>query len=261
MTFEECRVLIPQYLSGTLSALDHESFEHMLEASSELRGELEELRIIWDNLALLREEQPSPALRAKFYQRLNALQRDLSAPSARAFWKWRPWLQGATAIVIFGAGLFLGRMQSSEHAGTEELTKMSSQVQNLRELVALSLLERQSAASRMEGVAYSSGIEQPNDQVITALLQALNHDANVNVRLSSVDALEKFTKDTAISKALIDSIEHQDSPLVQIALIDSLVNGRNHSVAGELRKLTAATDINPAVRQRAQWGLQKLSIE
>lgn len=261
MTPEETRSLIPQYLSGALSTPDHESFERILESSAELRAEVEELRTVWENLALLPQEQPSAALRARFYQRLNAVERDRSALPARALWRWKLWPQVALGVLIFAAGLFLGSIRSGERARTDEVAKMSSQVQNLRELVALSLLERQSAASRMEGVAYSSGIDQPNEQVISALLQALNHDANVNVRLSSIDALERFAKNKAISKSLIDSIEHQDSPLVQIALIDSLVNGRNHSVAGELKRLTAAADINPAVRQRAQWGLQKLSIE
>ena len=138
---------------------------------------------------------------------------------------------------------------------------MNSQVQNLRELVALSLLDRQSAASRLEGVAYSTSIESPKQEVVSALVRALNHDANVNVRLSSLDALERFAQNAAVSKALVDALENQDSPLVQIALIDSLVTTHNRAATAELRKLTAASAANPAVRQRAQWGLDKLTYQ
>jgi HEAT repeat protein len=83
----------------------------------------------------------------------------------------------------------------------------------------------------------------------------------VNVRLSSVDALEKFNKNATVTQSLIDSIQRQDSPLVQIALIDALVRIRDHAAAEELKKLKTDTKANPSVRKRAQWGLQKLNYE
>jgi hypothetical protein len=152
-------------------------------------------------------------------------------------------------------------MRIGEPARTDEMAQMSSQVQNLREIVALSLLDRQSAASRLEGVSWSSQVDRPNQELLSALLMVLNHDSNTNVRLSSLDALERFSYDAAVGKALVDSLQQQDSPLVQIALIDSLVHIHNRAAAPELRKLTGDTEINPAVRQRAQWGLQKLNFE
>ena len=259
MTFEELRLMIPQYLSGELSDPKRASFEEQLETNTELQREVGELRTLWEKLALLPEEQPSLSLRANFYQRLNTMERDRQMTHGRGSWRWEFWPQALAGLLLFVSGLFLGRIKSDAHV--QEVSRMNAQVQTLRELVALSLLERQSAASRLEGVAYSSGIEQPKPEVVSALFHTLNHDANVNVRLSCLDALERFTKDAAIGKALVDSIEQQDSPLVQIALIDSLVSIRNRAAAGELKKLMAATDINPAVRQRAQWGFQKLSFE
>lgn len=269
MTFDECRLLIPQYLSGDLSAVEYESFEATLDRSVELQFELEQMRPVWEKLALLPQEEPSAAMRARFYQRLNALERNRSVETTRPFSRYlKLWPQFSLGLLLFVSGLALGRMKINESARSNELaaqageiSKMTSQVQGLRELVALSLLERQSAGSRLEGVSWSNRIDQPNDQVVAALLGALNHDANVNVRLSSVDALERFATSAAVRKALVDSIARQDSPLVQIALIDSFVNIRNRAAAGELKKLSAAANVNPAVRQRAEWGLQKLSFE
>jgi hypothetical protein len=59
---------------------------------------------------------------------------------------------------------------------------------------------------------------------------------------------------------LINSIRQQDSPLVQIALIDSLVHIRDRGAADELKKLTEDRGLNSAVQERARWGLQKLSL-
>ena len=91
------------------------------------------------------------------------------------------------------------------------------------------------------------------------MLRALNHDSNVNVRLSSLDALEKFSGNPEVRKAMVDSIPLQESPLVQIALIDALVHARDNAAVMELKKLTSDTDLNMAVRQRARWGVEKLS--
>lgn len=263
MTPEECRLSIPQYLSGDLTPAESAAFEEELAASAVLRLEVAELRELWNGLALVPEQQPSPALRAQFYQKLNQLERDPSSPAPKRFSSWRfgPLPQLAAGLLIFVLGLYLGRVEFDERAHVNEIAQMRSQVQSLREMVALSLLDRQSATSRLEGVSWGSQVDRPNEELLTALLLALNHDANVNVRLSSLDALEKFTKNAAVGQALIDSIQRQDSPLMQIALIDSLVHIRNRSAAQELKKITADRSLNPAVRQRAQWGLQKLNYE
>jgi hypothetical protein len=133
-------------------------------------------------------------------------------------------------------------------------------VQSLRQTVALSLLDQQSATSRLEGISWSSRVERPEPDLVSALLTMVGHDPNTNVRLSALDALEKFAGDPTVRKALVDSLPRQDSPLVQIALIDALVHLRDRAAAGELRKLTGDAEANAAVRQRAQWGLERLSL-
>jgi hypothetical protein len=79
------------------------------------------------------------------------------------------------------------------------------------------------------------------------------------VRLSAIDALQKYARNPKVSAALVDSIALQDSPLVQIALIDLLVDAKESSVIPELRKLEKEP-VNEAVRQRAAWGLEKLGV-
>jgi HEAT repeat protein len=100
---------------------------------------------------------------------------------------------------------------------------------------------------------------KPDEQVEQALLRAVNHDSNVNVRLSAVDALEKLARaNPAVRQALVDAIPVQDSPLVQIALIEVLVQLNESNAAPELRKLAKNAQADESVRQRAQWALDKL---
>lgn len=266
MTSEEIRLLIPQYLCGHLAPAEKDIFEAQLNASPVLRIELEELRSLWNELGSVPEEHPSDALRARFYQKLNAIPRERKRIADGGFAWWKSGLQGlvrqtAIAVAVFAAGLYAGRMNLGPSSAPQEVKRLDTEVQSLRQTVALSLLERQSATSRLEGISWSSRVEHPDNDLVSALLSTLNSDPNINVRLSALDAVEKFSGDPAVRKALVESIPRQDSPLVQIALIDAVVHMRDNAAATELRKLTGDQEVNAAVRQRAQWGLQKLTYQ
>ena len=266
MTFEEIRLLIPQYLSGQLTPAEKDIFEAQLNGSAELRIEVEELRSLWNELGSMPEEHPSDALRARFYQKLNAITRERKRVADGGFAWWKSGLQGlvrqtTVAVAVFAVGLYVGRMNFGQSPGTQEVKRLDTEVQTLRQTVALSLLKRQSATSRLEGISWSSRVEHPDNDLVSALLSTLNSDPNINVRLSALDAVEKFSSDPAVRKSLVESIPRQDSPLVQIALIDAVVHMRDNTAATELRKLTGDQEVNAAVRQRAQWGLQKLTYQ
>lgn len=265
MTSEEFQQLIPGFLSGQLSVADKELFEAQLSKDPDFRIEVAELRSTWEDLGLIPEEQPSSAVRARFYQKLNDINQGRARPLTGGFAWWKPGLSGlvrqaAVAVVLFGLGLYVGRSNLSGPASKNEMAQLHGQVQDLRRTVALSLLERQSPTSRLEGVSWSTQVERPDPELLSALSETLNHDSNVNVRLSALDALEKFSGEAAVRKTLVNAIRQQDSPLVQIALIDALVHIRDDSAAGELKKLTSDNGVNATVQQRARWGLEKLRL-
>jgi HEAT repeat protein len=141
------------------------------------------------------------------------------------------------------------------------MAQLRSQVENLHQMVALSMLQQQSPSARMRGVTYSEKFAQPDPQVLDALLQAVNHDSNVNVRLSAVDALQKFAADPETARAMANSIAGQDSPLVQIALIDMLVQLNARNVAPDLERISKDLRMDEMVRQRAAWALHKMEAD
>jgi hypothetical protein len=256
MSFDELQALIPQYLAGELTAAEKEAFEEQVSKNANLRIELEEMRSLWQGLGAVSQEQPSAAMRARFYQRLNAISREGG---------WRTWKisvpQLAGALALFVLGVFVGRVNTARSVSAPEVAQLRGQVEGLRQTVALSLLDGDSATSRLQGVSWSTQVQRPDSELVAALLTTLNHDQNINVRLASLDALEKLAGETAVRKALEQSIPLQSSPLVQIALIDALVHIRDNAATGELRKLTSDEEVNASVRQRAQWGLQKLTYQ
>ncbi len=238
MTFDELRPLIPE-------------------------SEVEELEGLWESLGLLGAENPSSALRLNFYRRLHAIDQTKKR-SFRARFSWlKPALvlQLAGALALFVGGIYVGRLNTTRTVTVGEVAQLKTEVQDLHQTVALSLLERQSATSRLEGISWGSRVEHPDNELLSALITTLNRDPNTNVRLASLDALERFSGEATVRTALVNSLVGQDSPLVQIALIDALVHFHDKAAAGPLEKLKGDGQVNAAVRQRAQWGLQKLTYE
>jgi len=172
-------------------------------------------------------------------------------------------LQGLAAAAMLLIGVAIGRfgpLPSARTSGdaTAELAAIRTEMRELRQMVSLSLMQQQSASDRLKGVTWMGQLDRPSAEVVSALLDALMHDPNVNVRLATIDALERFASREDVRRAAIDAVDRQASPLVQIALIDFLVNTNERQSAPTLKRLVENPQVNGAVRARAAWGLQQL---
>ena len=265
MNCERIREQIPEVLAGRLDKSAREKLVEHLEGCAGCHAEVAELNVVWrgmENLKAESDDAPQAAAKARFHEVLAAYEAGMAAAQtggARVVkFPARPVWQIGMAAGLLAAGIFAGRYLPGGGAGNTEMAQLKGQVEGLRQMVALSMLQGQSPSARMRGVTYSEQISQPDRQVRDALLQAVNHDSNVNVRLSAVDALQKFAADPELTRAMVDSIPAQDTPLVQIALIDLLVDLKVTDASAELKRLTTETSVDSSVRERAKWALGKL---
>ena len=139
-----------------------------------------------------------------------------------------------------------------------DVTALRDEVRDLRQMVTLSLMQQQSVTERLKGVSWSSQLDQPGNEVVAALIDTLMHDANVNVRLASIDALRRFAERDAVRSATVRALDTQTSPLVQMALIDFVVETQDREALETLRRLSQNKEANEAVRARAAWGIDHL---
>ena len=171
-------------------------------------------------------------------------------------------VQGLAAAAVLLVGVAIGRFVVPDTTrpadSLSEIAAMRGEMRELREMVSLSLMQQQSATDRLKGVTWTGQLDRPSAEVISALLDALMHDPNVNVRLATIDALERFASREDVRRAAIEAVNRQMSPLVQIALIDFLVKTNERQSAPMLRRLVQDPRVNDAVRSRAAWGLQQL---
>jgi len=210
----------------------------------EPRDEMAEFDGLWNRLGDLPVPEPSLALHARWHATFASM---MPERKSGVFWQ----LAFALACLVIGVlvGVNLPRGNNDEVA----------EIAKLRQMVALSLLSQQSAGERLRGVDYTGSMQTMQPEVVSALIQAVAHDANVNVRLAAVDALSKVATHPGVVESLTRSLPQQDSPMVQAELIDYLVNAHDRQAVGTIEQLAARPNLNPAVRERTHYALQQLS--
>jgi hypothetical protein len=244
--------------------MEHDSLSRLLPDDID-RTEAEGLDAAWRMLGRL--EAPAPDS-GRMRARLDVIIDAFEHPEPMSRWIFRggrrAWvLQGVAAAAILLIGVAVGRFGVSDRmrptAGASlEIAAMRSEMRELREMVSLSLMQQQSASERLKGVTWTGQLDRPSGEVVSALLDTLMHDPNVNVRLVTIDALERFASRDDVRRAAIEAVDRQMSPLVQIALIDFLVKSNERQSAPILRRLAQDPQVNGAVRSRAAWGVQQL---
>ena len=253
--------------TGDLDPVAESKLKQHLDGCEECASEMSQLSAMWDRLADLPAPEPSHALTVRWQSTLDSLISSRRQKSWRfslaALWPERPVWQVTVAAACLAIGLLAGSAITSagRRAGADhnEIAQLREEVASTREMVALSLLREQSATERLRGVDYSVRMPTIEPEVVSALIQAVNRDPNVNVRLAAIDALSRSSGDAGVRQSLTQSLEQQDSPMVQAALIDYLADARDHKAVGTLRQFAGRQNLNPAVRQRADVALRRLT--
>jgi hypothetical protein len=276
MTCDETKLLLTDYWSQTLGETQELAFEAHIAMCEGCHAEAERLGVLWKNLALIpgssKEFEPGANLRSRFYETLSAYRQGMEAAPKQslrdrifALWPKQPTWQMAVSFALLVVGVGLGyELRSDKQAvheptGTPELAQLRGEVSSMRQMVALSLMQQQSAGERLRGVSYAYQAPASDTEVLSALLRTLNQDDSANVRLAAVDALHQFGSSAVTRAAIIQSSPKQDTPLVQIALIDLLVDLKAKEAVPELVKLAADDKVNTSVRSHARAAIEKLS--
>jgi hypothetical protein len=298
MQCEQLKERLADYWAGTLSQSERHAVESHVATCEPCRREAAELGETWRALGTIPDEEPSPALESRFHAMLDAWRDGERAAAAatmaavtaanvlpmkpvsrRAFpfaqagsseagssqaaraSFWRPAMQIAAAVLLLAGGFAVGRSwpNAVHEQARSEVSELRGELRGMREMVAMTLLQQDSAIGRLQGVSWSHQLERPSVQVLTTLLDTLRHDPNVNVRLASIDALRAFAAEDRVRTGLVDALGSKQSPLLQIALIDALTDIRERRSLDTLRTLAGDQKQNEAVRQRARRGLQQLS--
>jgi HEAT repeat protein len=93
------------------------------------------------------------------------------------------------------------------------------------------------------------------------LVNTLNFDPNVNVRLAACQALTHFASEEEVSEALIQSLAIQTDPNIQISLIEALVAIKEKRAVNQFQQLARNQEVLDVVRLKAEEGVDRLKAD
>ncbi len=264
MKCEEIQGLLPDYWAGSASAEGRGLVVAHLADCADCRAVSE----LWSQLGELPEESPRPEVGARFRTMLAAYRHGLEQaeqPKVRKAFSLAEWLYGwwpaklehqvALAAACLAVGVAIGFAASSKGPSAQEFARLHDELRGTREMVAVSLMRQQSASDRLRGVSWSTRLNRPDEEVLGALLAAVDQDPSVDVRLAAADALRRYSNVPEVGQGMVTALGRSDSPLVQIALIDALVDMKDRRSVTVFKKLSADGSVNESVRQRANWAI------
>jgi hypothetical protein len=266
MQCDQIAELLADYWAGALDPVSRNVVDdHLAEC-----GSCQQAAALWTRLGSLPDALPGPELRARFDTMLAAYQQGLDQSRQRhggaairfgrwaaALWPKQPAFQFAIALVCLVGGGIGGHLLTASHDAQKELARVQNELTETREMMAVSLLQQQSAGERLRGVSWSCDLAAPDKQVLSALINTLKSDPSVDVRLAAADGLRKYAHLPLVRQGLVDALNAHQSPLVQIELIDELTDLHERRSIDSLRRLESDSSVNATVRQRAGWAIQQ----
>ena len=254
--------LLLNYISGNMDEATEAEFKREWGANPSLKSQEETLSEIWDDLGTLPSKEPSKKLRKRFSVMLVAYKQGASE-SHRS-----PWLNGlkgtswsrrllnpiGIAVVFLIIGFTAGLHIAERSWDDSELVTLRQDVDHLTQMLTLSLLRETSPSARLQGIKWVEKIETPNQRLINTLLEILNYDTNINVRLAVMDALYSLCDDEELRQKVIQSVDQQNSLMVQIALINLFVK----MDAKEAIEILERLQKNHGLKYQTQWAIKEL---
>lgn len=258
--------LVTAYLDDSISQDERAQLNELIEQGEIDILDIKELEKTYKKLGELPASEPSEQMRESFYAMLNAEIEKQASERKGKFWDQLKALltpkrmqQFALAVTVFVIGMVAGNLLTPFQDYRRQMKQLSSEVSQMREVMALSLLDAQSPSERLKAVNISTDISSADDRVITALLKTLNNDPNVNVRLASIEALLGHAQNPRARQGLVEAISRQQSPQIQVALADAMLALQETKSIEELRRLLEQNELDASVRDKLKNTIAALS--
>jgi len=265
---EKYQELIMDYLDGNLTVKEAEELRKKLEEEGYDIAQLDQMAELRQQMDEVGVPEPGTATRERFYRMLGeekermAHQRSLADSVLQPLGSFLstgflPKISYATLILL--VGFVLGHWILPDRQFQSETGMLMEEVQSMKKMMALTLFEQSAASDRLKAVYYTSELSRPDNMLIEALLNTLNQDPSVNVRLASLEALEPHMDDPAVRTGLIRSISNQDSPLLQMAIAEVMIKAQEKEAVPEMEKLLQREDLNERVAEKLKESIRVLT--
>jgi anti-sigma factor RsiW len=248
MEKEKLETLLIDYIDGKLNDTERYDVEQLLVANPDAFKTYEQLKEVIHAMQASTKIEPTTRLKRGFEQMLREEEIQLKKGRVVFFQPSLFRVAAAVAFVVIGGAMaFI-------------IARQNQQSHELKQTLMAMLENQQSASQRVLGatVAYND-IVRADDEIVNALVNAMNEDPNTNVRMAALEALGKFHNQPHVRKALVAALATQKDPMVQIALIRLMVEMKETEITKELERISTDEESLQAVKDEAQAGILRLS--
>lgn len=179
----------------------------------------------------------------------------------RQLTSWGMRLAAGVAILLIGfvGGRFYSRWQPDASDTAMQVANDGPDAASMKKALAFDAMTQTSASDRILAVNQSYELDQADREITQLLINTLNLDENVNVRLAACQALLRFEREEGVREALIQSLRIQKDPNVQLTLIEALVAMKEKRAATGMQWLARNQQVLEIVRLKAEEGVGALT--
>lgn len=263
MEQEKFEIQAMEYMTGTMSKDPAKDFKKFLDENPEYHELYKELVDTWTMVDALETPEPSAKMDEAFFEMLS---NKLAKKEKKTFWDmvvegfssiYKP--QWAFGILLLGIGLTLGYfLNSSDASNPKGMVVSNDETEDVRQKLVLTLLEQPSANQRLQGVSEANKFKDVDEIVIKALLQTLNNDSNVNVRLAAIESLTNYVDKPSVRQGLVQSIPNQESPILQITLANLMVALQEKSSIEPFKKLLKEKQLDTTAKKQIENSIKSI---
>ena len=256
--------LLIDYIDGRLTGELKLFVEKHINKSSENKQSFEELKVTVELLERDRELTPDSKLKLDFLdtleEEIDQVEHPVEQKDTRILGiKSSDYWQIAAAIALLAVGLLGGYWIKSNNQNQKEMLAMQEEIDETKKMVMMALENKHSASQRMLGVNASYQLQSVDKEIVDVLVETMNNDENVNVRLAAINALANFKEQSVVRKALITSLGKQTDAIVQITLINLMVEMKERGAMKELEQIINESTNIESVKDEAHMAVFKLS--
>ncbi len=261
MTSDQAKILLQKYNQGQLNQSEEKDLEKCIELGLVQLEELQDLHQLSTQLDQLIHQELSKTMKGEF-QKMMAIEKARPKSSIidqlqfvlGRLMPGSPLGNLALASVMLILGLAVGNQlfKSSSSDQSEEIATLSTQMEEMKEMMMLNLLEKDSPSDRLKAVNMTQDLEQASKKVTDALFTTLNTDENVNVRLEALNVLYQYANNPRVREGLIRSISQQDDPLMQIAIAEVMVALQEKNSVPALKELLGKEQVPEMIKEKLQ---------
>jgi hypothetical protein len=259
MNANEAEALLDKYYEGETSLEEEQQLRAYFRQANQVPAHLRSYAAEFGAPEALRTHKTQMAAWEDW---LATYDRTQARESIRQRWLGFPpgWRVAASITLIllgFGGGVWYNHSRGPVES-TLSARQAPDQVVAARRVLGFNHTARTSASERIQVMRQITDLPEADEELIQILVNTLNFDDNVNVRLAACQALYHFGQTPRVREAFIQSLRVQTDPNVQVALIDVLIALQEKRALREMQRLTQDSTVLEIVRLRAQQGVGKL---